>query len=74
MLYVIGSAQQEVSYLGLFIKSMLWNLKYSSEVFNPFATKLGEHDLKTLRMKNCEGIFDISNGLPVARHGTYGEK
>ncbi len=33
----------------------------------PIATKLGEHDLKTLGTQNCQDIFDISNGLPVAR-------
>ncbi len=48
MLHVIGSAQQEVGYLGLFKKRMLWNLIYSSEDYHPIATKLGEHDLKTL--------------------------
>ncbi len=45
---------------------MLWNLIYSSEDYHPIATKLGEHDLKTLGMQNCQDIFDISNGLPVA--------
>ncbi len=63
----IGSAQQEVGYLGLFKKRMLWNLIYSSEDYHPIATKLGEHDLKTLGTQNCQDIFDISNGLPVAR-------
>ncbi len=64
----IGSAQQEVGYLGLFKKRMLWNLIYSSEDYHPFATKLGgEHDLKTLGTQNCQIFFDISNGLPVAR-------
>ncbi len=66
-LHVIGSAQQEVGYLGLFKKCMLWNLIYSSEDYHPIATKLCEHDLKILGMLNCEDIFDISNGLPVAR-------
>ncbi len=42
-------------------------ITYSSEDYHPIATKLGEHDLKTLGMLNCEDIFDISNGLPVAR-------
>ncbi len=53
--------------LGLFKKRMLWNLIYSSEDYHPIATKLGEHDLKTLGTQNCQDIFDISNGLPVAR-------
>ncbi len=53
---------------------MLWNLIYSSEVYHPIATKLGEHDLKTLGTQNCQDIFDISNGLPVARRWIYGEK
>ncbi len=42
MLHVIGSAQQEVGYLGLFKKRMLWNLIYSSEDYHPIATKLGD--------------------------------
>ncbi len=71
---IIGSAQQEVGYLGLFKKRMLWNLIYSSEDYHPIATKLGEHDLKTLGTQNCQDIFDISNGLPVARRWIYGEK
>ncbi len=62
-----GSAQQEVGYSGLFKKHMLWNLKYSSQDFQQTSTKLGERDLKTLGMLNSGGIFDISNGLPVAR-------
>ncbi len=60
------SAQQEVGYSGLFKKCMLWNFIYSED-FQQIATKLGEHDLKTLGMLNFEEIFDISNGLPVAR-------
>ncbi len=32
-------------------------------VFIPITTKLGQHDLTTLRMLNCKGIFDISNGF-----------
>ncbi len=63
----IGSAQQEVSYSGLFKKHMLWNLKYSSQDFQQTSNKLGERDLKTLGMLKCGGIFDISNGLSVAR-------
>ncbi len=59
----MGSAQQEVDYSGLFKKYMLWNLIYSSEDYHPIATKLGEHDLKTLGMLNCVEIFDISNGF-----------
>ena len=35
--------------------------------------KLGVHEVKTWRMKNCQGIFDISNGLAVARKQIYGE-
>ncbi len=63
MLHVIGSAQQEVGYSGLFKKRMLWNLIYSSEDYHPIATKLGEHYLKTLGTQNCQDIFDISNGF-----------
>ncbi len=37
-------------------------------------TKLGQHDLTTLRMLNCKGIFDISNGLAVMRLQMYGEE
>ncbi len=66
-LHVIGSAPQEVGYSGLFKKRMLWNLKFSSQVFQQMSTKLGEYDLKTLGMQNCEEIFDILNGLTVAR-------
>jgi len=40
----------------------------------PITTKLGVQEVKTLRMKVCEGIFDISNGLAVARKRNYGEK
>ncbi len=69
----MGSAQQEVGYSGLFKKHMLWNLKYSSQDFQHTSTKLGERDLKTLGMLNCGGIFDILNGLPVARRWIYGE-
>ncbi len=71
--HVIGSAQQEVGYSGLFKKHMLWNLKYSSQDFQHTSTKPSERDLKTLGMLNCGGIFDISNGLPVARRWSYGE-
>ncbi len=45
--HVMGSAQQEVGYSGLFKKHMLWNLKYSSQDFQQMSTKLGECDLKT---------------------------
>ncbi len=69
----MGSAQQEVGYSGLFKKHMLWNLKYSSQDFQHTSTKPGERDLKTLGMLNCGGIFDISNGLPVARRWRYGK-
>ena len=41
---------------------------------HPFASKLGEREVKALRMLNCGGIFDISNGLAVARKRIYGEK
>jgi len=43
-------------------------------VINPITTKLGQHEVKTLMMKNCQQIFDISNGLAVARQQIYGEK
>ncbi len=69
----MGSAQQEVGYSGLFKKHMLWNLKYSSQDFQQMSTKLSECDLKTLEMLKCRGIFDILNGLPVARRWSYGE-
>ncbi len=69
----MGYAQQEVGYSGLFKNHMLWNLKYSSQDFQHTSTKPGERDLKTLGMLNCGGIFDISNGLPVARRWSYGE-
>ncbi len=69
----MGSAQQEVGYSGLFKKHMFWNLKYSSQDFQHTSIKPGERDLKTLGMLNCGGIFDISNGLPVARRLSYGE-
>ncbi len=62
-----GLRPTEVGYSGLFKKHMLWNLKYSSQDFQHTSTKPGERDLKTLGMLNCGGIFDISNGLPVAR-------
>ncbi len=61
-----GNAQQEVGYSGLFKKHMLWNLKYSSRIFNRRAPN-PVNVIKTLGMLNCGGIFDISNGLPVAR-------
>ncbi len=32
------------------------------------------NDLTTLRMLNCKGIFDISNGLAVVRLRIYGEE
>ncbi len=56
-LHVIGSDPQEVGYSGLFKKRMLWNLKFSSQVFQQMSTKLGEYDLKTLGMQNCKEIF-----------------
>ncbi len=56
-LHVMGSAQQEVGYSGLFKNHMLWNLKYSSQDFQHRSTKLGERDLKTLGMLNCGGDF-----------------
>ncbi len=65
----MGSAQQEVGYSGLFKKHMLWK----SQDFQHTSTKPGERDLNTLGMLNCGGIFDISNGLPVARRWNYGE-
>ncbi len=68
-----GLRPTEVGYSGLFKKHMLWNLKYSSQDFQHTSTKPGERDLKTLGMLNCGGIFDISNGLPVARWWSYGE-
>ncbi len=37
----MGSAQQEVGYLGLFKKHMLWNLKYSSQDFQQTSPKPG---------------------------------
>jgi hypothetical protein len=58
----------------LFEKRTQWNLKYSSQRIPPIATKLGQHDVKTLSMKNCRQIFDISNGLAVARKRNDGEK
>ena len=67
-------AQQEVGYSGLFEKRMLWNLMYSSYRIHPIPTKLGQREVKTLRMLNCGRIFDISNGLAVARKRIYGEK
>ncbi len=70
----MGSAQQEVGYSGLFKNHMLWNLKYSSQDFQHRSTKLCERVLKTLGMLNCGGIFDISNGLPVARRWSYGRE
>jgi len=36
-------------------------------------SKLGQHEGKTLRMLNCEQIFDISNGLTVALQQIYDE-
>ncbi len=51
--------------------SGIWNTP--PRIFNTRAPKPGERDLKTLGMLNCGGIFDISNGLPVARRWSYGE-
>ncbi len=42
--------------------------------FHPITTKLGQHDLTTLRMLNCKGIFHISNGLAIVRLQIYGEE
>jgi hypothetical protein len=69
-----ASAQQEVSYYGLFGKRMLWNLIYSSEAIVSIIAKLGQHEENISRMLNCERIFDISNGLAVAKQRIYGEK
>ncbi len=33
-----------------------------------------KHDLTTLRMLNCKGVFDISNGLAIVRLQIYGEE
>lgn len=41
---------------------------------NTIHTKLLQHEVKTLRMLNCEHIFDISNGLVIVRQRIYGEK
>ncbi len=68
----MGSDQQEVGFPGLFKKHMLWNLK-SLQDFQQTSPKLGERELKTLGMLNCGEIFDIANGLPVARRWIYGE-
>ncbi len=66
--------QQEFSNSGLFKKAHALELEIlPPRIFNTSSTKLGERDLKTLGILNCGGIFDISNGLPVARRWSYGE-
>jgi len=53
---------------------MLWNLIYVFQGIHLIATKLGQHEAKRLRMLNCERIFDILNGLAVARQQINGKK
>ncbi len=69
----ICSTQQEVGHVGLFGKHIQCNFMYSSS-FHPITTKLGQHDLTTLRMLNCKGIFHISNGLAIVRLQIFGEE
>ncbi len=54
-------------------KHIQCNFMHSSS-FHPITTQLGQHDLTTLRMLNCKGIFHISNGLAIVRLQNYGEE
>ena len=63
----LTTAQQEVSYYGLFGNACPWNSIYFSLGIDRNANKLGQHEVKILRMINCQRIFGISNGLAVAR-------
>lgn len=40
---------------------------FPSKGIHAILTKLGKNDAKTLKMLNCEGIFDILNNVAMAR-------
>lgn len=50
-----------------------WTFKYSSYGTYVIGIKFGEQGAKTMEMLNCEEVFDMLNGVAVARQYIYGE-